>query len=219
MRDTTVQPYEVPRGAVVIGGESFPCAAEVRGWRETGFEFRPGRGARKRDRRPDLVVWHFTGGEGDAATVHRVLNERGLGIEFIIDRDGVIWQCCDPADVDTFDAGTVNRRSVGVEIVSRGIPGSGRGSDRGEYVARVHGHSVRFARFYPPQIHAALALAETLSAALDVPRRVPIRMGALAPHELAEFSGHLGHLHVTRRKIDPGTELFDRFRAAGFDAV
>lgn len=170
--------------------------------------------------RPDLVVWHFTGGEGDAAGVHRVLNERSLGIEFIVDREGVIWQCCDPADVDTFDAGNVNRRSVGIEIVSCGVPVvSGRGSDRGEYSARVHGRDTRFARFYKPQVRAAMALAETLSAALDIPRRVPLRMSELQPHELAEFTGHLGHLHVTGRKIDPGTELFDRMREAGFDAA
>jgi hypothetical protein len=44
-------------------------------------------------------------------------------------------------------------------------------------------------------------------------------MAAMQPHELADYTGHLGHLHITANKIDPGTELFDKFRERGFDAV
>lgn len=211
---------EVPQGCVIVGGKAWPCASPTKLWKDTGLSFRAGQGARHRGTPPDLVVWHYTAGEGDAQQVHRTLMERSLGIEFIIDRDGMIYQCCDPFYVDTFDAGHVNARSVGVEIVSCGTPSIGpKGSDRGSYVATVHGRETTFARFYPAQLKAASSLADTLSAALGIPRRVPAAMGVMADAALDAFKGHVGHLHVKASKLDPGTELFKAFRGRGYDAV
>lgn len=184
------------------------------------MEFRPGRGARRRRRKIDLGVWHFTGGEGSARQVFDVLSAKGLGIEFTIDREGVIWQHCDPAEVDTFDAGHVNDRSFGVEIASCGLaPLLRRGADRGTYFGRVHGASEEFACFYPQQLASAVALANTMSEACGIPRRLPSHLSVLTAAELAAFTGHLGHLHVSRAKVDPGPQLFDALRSAGYAEV
>src|SRR5687767_6927555 len=79
-------PYEVPRGKIILGGRSYPCAVETKIWHEHGMEFKPGKGARKRGTAvPNLIVGHYTGGEGTGESVFRVLNERSLGIEFVID--------------------------------------------------------------------------------------------------------------------------------------
>jgi N-acetyl-anhydromuramyl-L-alanine amidase AmpD len=148
----SVQPYEVPRGAVIVGGKAWPCSSETTLWTDSGLAFREGRGGRKRELPVDLVVWHHTAGNGNAQRVHRVLNERSLGVDFIIDADGMIWQCSDPVNVCTYHAGIANGRSVGIEIVGRGVPSS---DDEPHYVARVHGRRIKFLSFLSPQFKAA----------------------------------------------------------------
>lgn len=222
----TVAPYEVPRGAIVIGGKAWPCAAPVTLWRDSGLEFKPGRGARRRKSAIDLVVWHYTAGEGSAERVYRnLLNHKTksgvsqpLGIEFIIDTAGMIWQCCDPAEVDTFDVGAVNARSVGVEIVSRGTAPILPGYPRAPYHARVNGEKVTFLRYHHPQLQAACALAEALSRALDIPRAVPASLDVMGP-ALASFKGHIGHSNVVATKLDPGPDLIAAFIDKGFANV
>lgn len=204
-------------GKIIIGGNQHKVGTDIKLWTDTGLEFVPGYGARPRRSKIDLVVWHYTGGEGNAVQLHRVLTNRGLGIEFFIDREGVIWQFCDPAVVDTFDAGSANRRSVGIEIACYGfrnhpsrIPRIGK--DRKVYDAVVHGRKIRMADFYPCQVTAAIKLADALSSALDVPRTVPLDEtglldDVLSVGRLEAFSGHLGHYHLTKRKLDPGPKL------------
>jgi hypothetical protein len=184
------------------------------------MEFKPGAGARRRESKIDLVVWHYTAGEGDVKQLYAVLRGRKLGVEFFIDRVGVIWQFCDPIEVDTFDAGTANRRSVGVEMACYGYRPSAelvpvKGKDRRTYVDHVQSEEKRFAHFYPDQIAAAVSLAFALSDALSIPLKVPtdgvgdLYKSSLRSHERDEFSGHVGHYHVNSRKLDPGTSILN----------
>ena len=55
-------------GEIIVGGKRYPVLGPVELWTETGLETTPGRGARKRRRKIDLGVYHWTGGEGGANT-------------------------------------------------------------------------------------------------------------------------------------------------------
>jgi hypothetical protein len=195
-------------------------------------EFKPGDGFNKaRKRWPiDLCVWHWTGGEGEPDRVAETLRARKFGVEFAIGRTGSIWQFCDPFVVDTADAGFANARSVGVEVVCYGyrslldparalrvgpmIPALGR--DRSTYEATIHGRRRKLANFYRTQIDAAIALADALSKAVpEIAREVPTdSSGALVARtvDVEDFSGHLGHYHLTERKLDPGFDLLEALR-------
>lgn len=213
-------------GDVIVGGKRWPVLGPVELWTDTGLETTPGRGARRRNRKIDLGVWHWSGSENDAETLHRVLTKRELGVEFFINQAGVIYQFCDPKRVDTFDAGRVNDRSFGVEIAcygfkwgkNRKIPAKGRA--RPTYRTVMNGRPRTFAHFWPAQVAAAISLADAMSRACSIPRQVPTAGGGywvepdtLSPERLDAFQGHLGHFHVTRRKSDPGLDLLEAMRA------
>lgn len=221
--------------ALVVAGREVPCAAVVRDWRETGLEFRAVVHPRIRPRFtvPDTVVWHWTSAENPAEQVYRTLRGRGLGVEFIIDREGTIWQCCDPATTDARDCGSWwDRRSVGVEIVSygmarpyskpwslTGVPKAGR--DRPLVETRLGGRRAYVAALYPRQTLAALCLADSLEDALGIPARFALdEHGAVLdrPMDAAERAawtgGHVGHLQITTRsKPDPGIPCLEQLRA------
>lgn len=217
--------------ALILNGIEYPCNTPVVDWRTHGLTFKPGKGARKRDVKKtdiDLMVWHWTGGESTHQGLFSILENRNLGVEFSIDREGTIWQFCDPVLVDTWDAGTVNPRSMGVEIANYGEPLSGgvipkKGQDREVYECRLHGKDRKFARFYKPQIQSALDLANAISLAYpDIPRVVPkdangdLLKRTMTDSELKSFKGHLGHYHVTNNKKDPGFDLLEAFIKDGF---
>jgi hypothetical protein len=200
-----------------IPGEAPPI---VLTWYDHGISFSPGEGYNKlRHHAIDLAVWHWTGGEGEPPEVAQVLKQRGYGVEFAISTKGVIYQFVDPLLVDTADAAGVNARSVGTEIVSYGMRMRGAdwktprgGERRTTHTVEIHEQPVVVAAFFAAQITAARALADGLSRALNIPRRVPTRertaiARALAPAELAAFSGHIGHYQVTRQKCDPGPDF------------
>ena len=196
---------------IIIGGQSVPLriagerAPIVLTWHDHGISFAAGQGFnKKRKQKIDLAVWHWTGGEQEPPAMADVLKARGYGVEFAIARTGVIYQFCDPLEVDTADAAGVNPRSVGTEIVSYGMrstvegwkpPKAGLG--RPVRKLRIHGVPVEVAAFHPEQLAAARALADGLSRALGIPRKVPITAAGLvtathlSPAELAAFKGHM----------------------------
>ena len=209
-----------------VGGQPLPVRCYLLDKRV--LEFRPGDGYNKRRRTPvEACVWHWTGGEREPLDMVKTLQARKLGIEFAIGRDGMIYQFCDPNKVDTADAGILNSRSCGVEIVNYGysaqrgalarvlsvpvVPTPGR--DRPTYEASTHALALRTARFYPAQLEAALGLADALSSALGIPRVVPAEAYDLTvlPGVL-DFRGHLSHSHITAKKRDCGPELLQTLR-------
>lgn len=218
---------------LIIGGKVVPCARPVFNWHDHGMEFKPGDGARKRIPKQviDLFVWHWTGGSGDMSALYRVLDTRDLGVEFGIDRDGVIYQFADPLLVDTYDAGPYNPRSVGCEVSNYGFTASGRpvpskDRDRPTYTTVQNGKTRTFARFYALQLISVLALGDAVSAAIPtIPKRVPTTdKGILFPNtmkraKLAEFHGHLGHYHLTDSKSDPGSDLLGYLLSHGYEGA
>jgi len=216
---------DIPDHTIIISGCRYPCLAPVLTWHELNVEFKAGEGYNKRRKRDiDLVVWHWTGGEGSPSTVVRTLKRRKLGIEFAIGRDGVIRQYCDPIEVDTADAGRFNSRSVGVELVNYGFTMRNRpiprlGKKRPVYQCILQNRQRSFAHFTSNQLVEGLALANTLSDALSIPRQVPVDeeylmvLGrTMANEEADSFKGHVGHFHLSERKSDPGFDLLEAFR-------
>lgn len=222
-------------GAIIVAGvrtqvfDENRVPVEVFSWADNAPgrlhvpEFRPGDGYNKKRRHAiDLAVWHWTGGENEPDVMAETLRKRKLGVEFAISRHGIIWQFCDPAYVDTADSGEVNHRSVGIEIVSYGYSSwdvkrrvfavPKRGADRMTYDATTHGKTVKTAMFYPAQLRAARGLSIALSDALQIPMRVPRSDVTGVLPELATFSGHIGHYHITEGKRDPGPMLIDELR-------
>jgi N-acetylmuramoyl-L-alanine amidase len=219
----------VKSSGLIIGGEVVPCSVPVSNWHDHGLEFKVGRGARRRvpKKEIDLFVLHWTGGEGSAKAVHRILTSRRLGVEFTIDREGKIWQHADPVTVDTFDAGRVNPRSMGVEIVNYGFRHKSKpplkGRDRDEYRTQLNRQWRTFARFYPHQVASAIALVDACCNAVPtIPKRIPrdgdhkLIKRVMGGAELARYKGVIGHFHISRKKSDPGTEIFKAFDACGY---
>ncbi len=220
----------IKRSGLIIGGKEVPCLLPVRNWMEHGMEVKVGRGSRRRHPKTeiDLFVLHWTGGEGSAKGLFRVLNHRALGVEFAVDRDAAIWQFADPVKVDTFDAGKFNPRSVGVEIVNYGfrrkvadIPRAGR--KRPLYQTTLNGRKRTFARFTPAQMAAAIALTEAVTDAIPtIPKQIPrdeggqILQRTMTAASLKSFSGVVGHFHLTKKKSDPGTEIFKALDSVGY---
>jgi hypothetical protein len=174
----------------------------------------------------DLIVSHWTGGEGDPDRVGETLRARKLGIEWSLSRAGEVWQHCDPVYVDTADVGLLNYRSGGIEVVCYGFAGGWTidpvravrvplvprlGKDRETYAAMTHGRRVVTAKPYPAQMDAWLGLCTTISAALGVPKQVPppeyddqVFPLVLDTDPLTRFKGHIAHYHATTKKRDIG---------------
>lgn len=225
-------------GSIQVGGVLYPLrnpatgmSVPVRRWNDRELpdvpEFKAGDGYNKMRHRPvDLFVWHWTGGEQDPIPMAETLRRRKLGVEFSISRDGVVFQFCDPLFVDTADAGIVNSRSVGCEIVcygyrsawdlkhAFGVPKVGQ--DRPTYEAVTHNVKMITAKFYAAQVQAAIALADAASSAMPAITRCVPSAGTqmMPPQALQRYQGHLGHFHVTDKKRDPGPWFMDQLRYA-----
>lgn len=216
---------------IIVADLRVPVAAPVLTMEDHGLEFRAGKGARRRFPKQliDLIVVHWTGGERGARQVFRTLTSRALGVEFVVDPWGIIWQFADPARVDTFDAKGVNPRSIGIEMTNfafrrpgKPIPRPGR--DRPRYRTQLNGRAREFASFTPWQMKACVALCDALTATVrTIPRTIP-RNGnnnlirrKLKKAELDAYAGVLGHFHVSGSKLDPGTDIFEMFDAAGYE--
>lgn len=206
---------------LIIGGREYDTPNVIsKNWKETGLDFVPGRGASKRGTRVvDLAVVHWTGGEGTAAGVHAVLSQRDLGVEFCIDREGVIWQFADPQLVDTWDAGSVNPRSWGVEVINYAVDMYGgkmakHAAERGTTQMDIHGVKYTVAKFFPKQIKALKVLLEVVNGILRIPNVLPkdkngvLLATVMDPEDLKRYSGIVGHYHITKTKIDPGIEVW-----------
>ena len=91
-----MDPYEVPKGALVFGGVHYGCDVPTVLWTASGFEYKPGKGARTRTRMPRVLVTHHTAGEETPAGLYDVLVRRGLGVEFSIYPDGDFFSTVTP---------------------------------------------------------------------------------------------------------------------------
>lgn len=204
-----------------IGGKIYPVTnpdtghpIPVLGPEDHKVEFKPGDGYNKKRVKPiDLGVFHWTGSENAVETMVETLRQRKLGVEFAISPHGVIYQFCDPLEVDTADAGIANSRSWGVEMVNAGFrrmatlwrepqyrkpPMGPRNSQK----VIMHGKEVTVYDFYPAQRDAAFALNKTM--VLAIPTYSADVCTERSVVDISKIKGALGHFHITTEKYDPG---------------
>lgn len=190
-------------GEIVVEGRPVALACEVR--RELQFE------ALGRRTETRAVVLHWTGGEGGGAQVFRVLKERGLSVNFTIDRAGVVWQYADAA-ARCAHVGPGNAWTCGIEMTNAA---NGLVRDVPAYTERVHGKAFSCSGFTPAQLASAKELVGTLCRAFGLPYVSPSVSTFLESKVLKEYRGVLGHFHFTRRKVDPGTRVFRELGLVG----
>ncbi len=73
---------------------------------------------------PSAFIMHHTGGGGNVAGVQQTLRERGLGVEYVMDREGNITQIGGPGSSHMMTgwgggAGLSNRNTVGMEVIAK----------------------------------------------------------------------------------------------------
>lgn len=222
---------------VVIGGKVCPLLhpltehpIPVFGPKDHGMEFKAGDGYNK-ERAVDITlgVVHWTGSENALETMFKVLLKRKLGVEYAISPYGSLYQFCDMMRVDTADAGAANKISWGVEVVNAGIRRwktmwrepryrKVKMGPRDGYDAYLHGRArrTRCWDFYPQQTATLCALNRLLADECSTyGEAVCTHPGVI---DFKSFNGALGHLNITKRKIDPGTmpmQNLDHFMRTG----
>lgn len=205
-------------------------------WREeTGFDGAPDRAAEPAADRSlrlppdqylpdtsvpkDLVVLHHTAGGSAKSTFDwwNTTPER-IGTAYIVERDGSVIEPFDPRAWAFHlgvkgTRGSIDRRSVGIEIASEGglteregkLYAFGVVSERTEYRGEVFEWTGpqpwrgfrHFAAYTPAAIEAVIELVNHLCARFDVVRRYPV-------HEHVEhgFTGVAAHHHFRSDKSD-----------------
>jgi N-acetylmuramoyl-L-alanine amidase len=153
----------------------------------------------------------------------------GLSAHFMIDADGTIYQTLDLVE-RAFHAEEANSDSIGVEICNRGRV------DRSEwpklppdYATRptreviINGDHHEAYEFRPEQYDAIIALTRTLLRVFPkIKPIIPEIDGRPIMDTLTDplaFSGILGHLHIEKKKWDPGALDWHRILRAlnGFE--
>jgi len=215
-------------GQIILGGKRVDVGAPVVTYKEHEMTWSRAPNVARRELDPDLILWHWTGGENSPEGFYGNLNNRGLGITFYVTREivdgyAVIYQYVDPVNLDPKDTGgSMGRRSISVEIANYGFlwptgkKKTGRGSDR-EVVEglRVHGVKYDVARFYPGQVASVAALTKALCVELHIPMKFPREAdGSLMKREMTNpekrsFKGICEHAHKTNKKVDCGFLLVE----------
>ncbi|MCU1283307.1 MAG: N-acetylmuramyl-L-alanine amidase, negative regulator of AmpC, AmpD [bacterium] len=166
-----------------------------------------------------FVVHHD--GCQDSRTCFQVLhNERGLSVHFLIDNDGTIFQTLDLVDC-AFQAAGVNEISVGVELANRGdamrFPNDYHGK-RDKVTCRINGHQFLAYAYTQAQMASMISIGKTLARLFpNLPQVYPNAGGDAEPMwatlrgDVREYTGYLGHYHVTDQKWDPGPFDFKFF--------
>lgn len=198
----------------------------VRSWDEHEMRFTNAEGGvRKLKRKPSIFTLHWTGGTGDAQRVFRVLKNRktrdgkGLSVQLFADHDGVVWQFADLAE-RCRHASATNRYGPGLEVQGRGID---RTSDHAQSIdEEIHGRKHTVIPFTAAQNRAIVALSRALVTLFEIPARVPGNgtgpfPSVMTAQETRHFKGVLGHLHVSKHKLDPGLDIFRKLVASGFE--
>lgn len=197
-----------------LTGEPIP----VLGPQDHHIEFKPGDGYNKKRVKPiDAGVIHWTGSENAVEQMAKTLRERKLGVEYAIAPYGVLYQFCDAMFVDTADAGILNSRSWGVEMVNAGFRRAGTlwrapqyrkvpMGPREAYDTMIHGEKMKCWDFYPAQKATLFALNKLMTKAIATyPTTVHVHPGVLPDFKTAK--GAMGHFNITTAKYDPGPRI------------
>lgn len=216
---------------IIMHGRRIPIHAPVRTWAETGLAF-PSRAKRKETR---AIVNHWTAAENGPTHVFRNMlmavdaesRPAPKSVHFVIDKDGLIFQFADTATrcahAKSMDG---NHFSVGIELVNRGdnMGVSPQGVARSMRAEMIHGVLCQYAAFTLEQAVSAIELNRVLCREYELPMQVPLLQGdvyptQLPPDYLKQFRGVLGHLHLEKKKRDPGLDLLRAIHKVGQGVV
>jgi N-acetyl-anhydromuramyl-L-alanine amidase AmpD len=208
---------------LVIAGEHVRVPFPVVTWEEPGGLSFYGQVGWRRRRNPsgrgvDLLVLHWDGCTSAQQCFH-VLLERGLSAHLLLDGDGTVYQTLDLAEASAWHGGTVNERSIGVEIQNPVKLHRNQWQSPPRAIIdepRVHGTGTwEHLDFYDVQKRRVVELAEALCEHFPIPRALPTQGNTvsrtLAP---AGFRGVCGHYHVSPTKPDPGLSLWPALERA-----
>ncbi len=146
----------------------------------------------------------------------RVLNDRGISVQFLIDNDGTIYQTMDMNEVAWHAGGrTWNNESVGVEITNayykkhqQWYMKQGHGQ-RPYWYGNVHGkHYGPFLGFYDVQLQALKALWRAIEGATSVEWQCPkdptggVWTTVSPEASSGSYRGIVSHYHLKKSKID-----------------
>jgi hypothetical protein len=209
-------------GAITVGDKTFRLATSVRAWPETGLHF----ATLRRRVRTDSLVLHWSGSELPAASVHASLQAWGLGVHFVIDALGVVWQMAD-ADRQLSHTPGLNGRALGISLITRGNADPERVQSKGilrhRVTEQINGFEVTYDALTGGQVLSLVVLVTALCTIYGLPLRVPVdRDGKVIPYvlsqaELRGFRGVLGQLHASPGKSAPGLRILGTFARQGED--
>lgn len=205
---------------IIVGGKEVPCAAPVVTWVDHGLHF-AGLGMRKTT---TAVCLHHTGGAGMAPQVFRTLKTRKLSVHFTVEPNGTAYQFADcnaycmhagridDQDGDGFQA-SANAVTVGIEFVNPATPtNTGKGIPRAIVREEIHGVDKVSTTLTAEQTATGLALVQSLCTAYGLPVQTAmagqtVLSTVMSESDFRKFRGVLGHLHLTKRKVDPGLAI------------
>tara|TARA_R100000655_G_scaffold37880_1_gene72606 strand:- start:8037 stop:8873 length:837 start_codon:yes stop_codon:yes gene_type:complete len=175
------------------------------------------------DRDVRLFVNHWDVCRKSLDTI-KILNNRKLSSQFLIDADGAIYQTMNANHV-AFHAGgrTWNNYSVGVEICNPYYLKYQDKTNPRKIVkgAKVHGRTLEdHLDFHPAQIKSLLQLWKGIHIAYDIPFQTPtkkngLEFGTVHPASVnLQYQGFIHHYNLVKGKIDCGgldlTKLIDK---------
>lgn len=235
-----------PSNYLIAFGKRWEVPFKVVTWEQDAFWSGYGSGNFRWRQNPtiDLFVMHWDV-VFSSRQCHTGLNRpaRDASVHLYLDGDAeaTVYQAYDLGHVRTWNAGSngnCNDRNVGCEGNNRVIK-EDQSADNPRPLINdlpVNGNPKReHLDWYPEQKRRWVQLADAVVKITGIPRQVPKRpqwesfykgddkdpagsvvRGMLDARGLKEFRGVAGHFHFEEMKIDPGTELFDHFIAAGY---
>jgi hypothetical protein len=258
--------------SLIISGEEFagtewikdgriPRRRKTAWWEPSDYQ------AKARHQDTTMLVGHWTAGEAGIKTTeddgYRVVSamqhrmSRKYPDQKLQVSVGFVIGACEPTTAfapvwQTMDIGTtsgihvgsryINRRSIGVEIVSAGVPGRLNTRNRSQLTRAINGHTRKVVGFYPGQIRSWQRLALLLSTVPEqtscedlkavaealrsnnilIPRSVPYKnkaplLNKMTKKEAYAWSGVLEHHHLyNTHKIDAANFCVDACLAVDF---
>lgn len=192
--------------------------------------FTPKKGGVRARPQPVLsLLHHATTGETTPEQFYRNITSvktkdgRGYSCHFYGIYDGRCYQMA-PLDVVTRHGGTLNRVSVGTEFQNRlrprpDVPLWSRLYPRGQYLATVHKMQRTLLMLSSDQLDMAIALTDALCDTLEIPRKTPGINGKVTTTVISNalsYRGVLAHYHNTKKRYDPGPQLFEELAREGY---
>ena len=167
---------------------------------------------RKRSKPPQSIVLHDSITR-TAKSCFRVLEKRDLSTHFLIDEDGTIYQCADPAARYTLHAAAWNRHSIGLDMINLLSTRHLKKNNRPENARRARvvkrdwseSRNGKVIDYTAPQKESLLALVRYLCAEFDIPYSAPAELtsyGERLPLDAKKHKGVVAHGQSSTKRWD-----------------